>query len=130
MNQHPGLVHVASLKRKRRSRQRPRRSSASFLAVWLSLIGLNWVSVALLLLYFHPLRHILDHSRELALEITLAVAGCLYFWVAYAVHHRRKYILDIAFACAGLGLLMAPIGTVLSICLMGGLMSHRHDFTR
>ena len=122
MNQPLDLVHVAPLNRKRRTRQRPRRSSAPFLAVWFSLIGFNWVGAAMILLYFQPHWPIR--------EIALAVAGCFNFWVAYAVRQRRKYILDIAFACAGVGLLLVPIGTVLSICLMGGLMSHRHDFTR
>ena len=60
----------------------------------------------------------------------VGLLGLFYFWVAYAVYRRKRYIVDVAFACAGIGLLSFPFGTLLSVLLISSLMSRRHDFTK
>lgn len=56
--------------------------------------------------------------------------GLFYFWVAYAVFMRRRYIYNIALACAGIWILGIPSGTILSILLITNLVSARYSFTK
>jgi len=83
------------------------------------------MSLALKFLRPHPL------IRSDYLIGLVGVGFCLfYFWVAYAVYRRRKYILTTAFVCAGFGLLNFPIGTVLAVVLLSNLTARKHDFTK
>ena len=109
-------------------RQRSRRRGPLLPTVWFCVLGVNWwVLTTLGLIYLRP--HPLS-AGDLGVGAVGGVVGFFYFWVAYAVYHRRRYIIDIAFACAGLGLLSFPVGTVFSILLLSTLMSRRHDFTK
>ena len=58
------------------------------------------------------------------------ILGLFYFWVAYGVYTLRRYILTPAYACAGLGLLGFPAGTLLSVLLLTNISSLRHEFTK
>ncbi len=86
--------------------------------------------MVLITLAIHFLRpHPLATGDYLIWSIGMVV-GCFYLWVASAVYRRRRYILDIAFVCAGLGLLSFPVGTVFSILLLSSLVDRKHDFTK
>jgi len=85
------------------------------------------VLITLAVHYFRP--HPLATGDYVVWSIGMVV-GCFHFWVASAVYRRRRYILDIAFVCAGLGLLSFPIGTIFSILLLSSLMARKHDFTK
>jgi hypothetical protein len=111
--------------KRRRHRSRP---GPLLPTIWFSLLGLNWIALTILALIFF-VRHPLSISDLLAGSCGVAL-GLFYFWVAYAVFCRRKYILDIAFACAGLGILSIPVGTILSLFLVSSLMARKHDFTK
>jgi hypothetical protein len=109
-------------------RQRSRRRGPLLPTVWFCVVGVNWwVLTALGLIYAlpHPLK-----VGDFCIGALGGLVGCFYFWVAYAVYHRRRYIIDVAFACAGLGILSVPVGTLFSILLLSSLMSRRHDFTK
>lgn len=109
-------------------RRRSRRRGPVLPTVWFCVLGVNWwVLITLGLIYLRP--HPLS-SGDLCVGTVGGLVGCFYFWVAYAVYHRRRYIIDVAFTCAGFGLLSFPVGTLFSILLLSSLMSKRHDFTK
>ena len=99
-----------------------------FPSVWFALIGINWsVLLAIALNYFRP--HPLN-AVDYAVGSIGILIGAFYLWVAYAVYNRRSYILNAAFACAGMGLLSFPSGTLLAFLLLANLASKAHDFTK
>jgi exosortase/archaeosortase len=92
------------------------------------LLAITWptlIGVGLTYLRPHPLI-----ATDYAVGALGILLGLFYFWVAYSVYHRRRYILNVAFACAGLGLLSFPAGTLFSILLLNNLMSNKHNFTK
>ncbi len=112
----------------RRRRHRSRRPGPLLPTIWFSLLGLNWwglTTLALIFLRPHPLT-----QSDYVVGSIGGVLGLFYLWVGVAVYQRRRYILDCAFVCAGLGLLSIPIGTFFSVLLISSLMSRKHDFTR
>jgi hypothetical protein len=111
--------------KRRRHRSRP---GPLLPTIWFLLSGLNWIALTILALIFF-VRHPLSTSDLLVGCLGVAL-GFFYFWVAYAVYCRKKYIIDIAFACAGLGILSIPVGTILSLFLVASLMARKHDFTK
>jgi len=116
-------VSSHSGRRRRRSRRGP-----IFSTIWFSLLGVHWfILVGLVLILWRP--HPLS-TNDLLVGSCGGLLGLFYFWVAYAVYHRRQYIFDIAFVCAGLGLLAFPFGTGLSILLLSNLTARKHHFTK
>jgi hypothetical protein len=108
-------------------RRRSRRGGPLFPTIWFSLIGISWCVLILLAINFlrpHPLI-----SSDYVVGGVGILIAIFYFWVAYAVYRRRRYIIDIAFVCAGLGLFSFPLGTLFSILLLSSLTARRHDFT-
>ncbi len=92
------------------------------------LLGFNWfalMTLCLMLLRPHPLV-----ASDYVVGAIGFGLGLFYFFVAYAVFTRRKYILNVAYACAGLGLFGFPIGTIISIMLLATLSTSKHNFTR
>lgn len=109
-------------------RRRARKRGPLFSAIWFGLVGLQWVVLMFLALHYlrpHPLT-----TPDYLMGGVGIVFGLFYIWVGYSVYRRRKYILNVAFACAGLGLLAFPSGTIFSALLLSDLMSRKHDFTR
>jgi len=116
--------HLPASRRRRSSRKR----GPLLAAIWFCLLGLFWMLLmALALKFLRP--HPLVTSDYIVGSVGIALAG-FYFWVAFAVYGRRRYILTPAFVCAGFGLLNFPIGTALSILLLSDLMARKHDFTK
>ena len=99
-----------------------------FPTIWFSIVGLNWMALSSLAMIFLRPRPWAP-GDYVVWSIGMAM-GAFCFWVAYAVYHRRRYILDIAFACAGISLLSFPVGTVFAIMLLSSLMARKHDFTK
>ena len=58
------------------------------------------------------------------------VVGLFHFWVAWAVYMRRGYIWNAALACAAFSILAVPVGTVISLLLLGDLFAVREEFKR
>lgn len=117
----------SSLEPQKRRRSRSRKGPL-FPTIWFSLIGINWIVLIELVLIFlrpHPLS-----TSDIVVGACGELMGAFYLWVAYAVYRRRKYIIDVAFACAGFGFLSFPLGTMFSMFLLSDLMIRRHDFTK
>jgi hypothetical protein len=114
---------MPSSRRRHRSHRGP-----LFPTIWFSIVGINWCAlITLAVIYLRP--RPLTTTDFAVVGIGLLM-GLFYFWVAYAVYRRRRYIIDIAFVCAGLGLLSIPLGTCFSIMLLSSLMARKHDFTK
>jgi hypothetical protein len=124
----PSMTDLNTAHHRPGSRRRSRRRGPLLPAIWFTILGLSWIGlmvVALAVLRPHPL----TTSDYLVGSIGLGL-GAFYFWVAYAVYRRRRYILTAAFVCAGFGLLSFPIGTAFAALLLSSLMARKHDFTK
>jgi len=109
-------------------RSRSHRRGPLLPTVWFFILGVNWtVLITLAVIYLRPRPLI---AADFVVTGIGLLIGLFYFWVASSVYHRRKYILDVAFVCAGLGLLSIPLGTLFSILLLSSLTSRKHDFTK
>lgn len=109
-------------------RRRKNRRGPGLPTLWFSILGVHWfVLTALGLVYLRP--HPLGPS-DFAVATLGGLLGVFYLWVAYAVYRRRRYILDAAFACAGLGLFSFPVGTCFSVLLISCVIKRKHDFTK
>lgn len=110
-------------KRRRKSRSGPKLS-----CVWFCLLSLQWAALTVLgMVFLRP------HPLSTGDWIVAGLGGALalfYLWVACAVYGRKRYIFEIAVACAGLGLLSIPIGTFISLMLMSEMFASKHDFTK
>lgn len=117
-------LHLPPTRRRRSSRKR----RPLLPAICFVVLGVGWVvlmALALKLLRPHPLVR-----SDYLIGLVGVGFGLCYFWVAYAVYRRRKYILTTAFVCAGFGLLNFPIGTVLAVFLLSSLVARKHDFIK
>jgi hypothetical protein len=111
-----------------RRRRHPRRHGPLFPAIEFTILGVLWILfMVMALVLFRP--HPLEQSDYMVGAIGLAL-GLFYFWVAYGVFRRRRYILTPAYVCAGFGLLNFPLGTVFAVLLISDLVSRQQEFTK
>ena len=112
----------------RHRRRGSHRHGPVFTSIWFMLLGFNWFALVIVgLIFLRP--HPLVATDYFVSSIGFGL-GLFYFFVAYAVFTRRKYIVNVAFACAGLGLAGIPIGTIISLMLLASLSTSKHNFTR
>jgi hypothetical protein len=124
MNESHTSRHSSSGRRHRHSR----RHGPLFPAIKFVILGVLWILfMVLALLFFRP--HPLEQSDYMVGAIGVAL-GLFYFWVAYGVFCRRRYILTPAYVCAGFGLLNFPVGTVFAVLLISDLVSRQQEFTK
>lgn len=118
------VKYERSLRRVHRSRG----GGPIFSTIGFFLLGLNWIAFGTLgIIYLRP--RPLGTSDYLMWAFCAAI--CLfYFWIAYAVYHRRSYIWNIAIACAGICVAAFPTGTLISVLLITNLFSAREKFVR
>src|SRR5438132_1559674 len=75
----------------RRRRSSSGRRGPLFPTIWFSVLGINWmVLTTLAVIYLRP--HPLSNT-DYAVWAVGGLVGFFYFWVAYAVYRRRRYIL-------------------------------------